>query len=160
MTNPDEPKTPHKFAGFNVVELAAGVVVLVAGLVVALESITYPMGTMRNVGPGIFPTLLGIILAMLGIAVIFEGRASQAVAPKVPWRALLAVCASLGSFALLIDRAGAFVAIFSLIFLAGLADKTFRPFTLCCVACGLCAFITALVMGFRGIVNIDLLPGG
>lgn len=160
MTNPDEPNTPKKIAGFNTVELAAGVVVLIAGLVVALESTTYAMGTMRNVGPGIFPMLLGILLAMLGIAIIFEGRVSEVVAPNVPWRAILAICASLGSFALLIDRAGAFVAIFALIYLAGLADKSFRPVTLGIVSCALCAFITALVLGFRGIVNIDLLPGG
>jgi hypothetical protein len=156
---PEEERVPHRIAGFNTLELAAGLIILVLGVIVAAESLTYPFGTLRNVGPAIFPMLLGIILAALGLTIIFEGRVSLAVAPAVPWRAILAICASLASFALLIDRAGAYVAIFALIFLAGLADRTFRPVTLLIVAFCLCAFVTALVMGFRGIVNIDLLPG-
>lgn len=155
-----EGQPPHRIAGFNTLELAAGLIVLLAGVGVALESLTYPMGSLRNVGPGIFPLLLGIVLAGLGVAVIFEGRISGAVAPAVPWRAILAICASLGSFALLIDRGGAYVSIFVLIFLAGLAEREFRPKTLALVALSLCGFVTALVFGFRGIVNMDLLPGG
>ena len=72
---------------------------------------------------------------------------------------MLAICAALGAFALLIQSFGAYVAIFALVFLSGLAERTFRPVMLACVAIGLCLFITALVTGFRGIVNIDLLPG-
>ncbi len=156
---PETEKPPHRVAGFNTLELAAGIVVLVVGLVIAFESMTYPMGTLRNVGPGIFPMLLGFVLSALGLAIVLEGRVSLAVAPAVPWRAMLAICAALGAFALLIDRAGAYVAIFALIFLAGLAERTFRPVTLAIVALSLCAFVTALVFGFRGIVNMDLLPG-
>lgn len=155
----EDTKPPHKIAGFNTLELAAGLIIFALGLIVAVESLSYPFGTLRNVGPAIFPMLLGFILAALGLTIVFEGRSSLAVAPLVPWRAVLAICASLGAFALLIDRAGAYVAIFALIFLAGLAERTFRPVTLFCVSLALCAFITALVMGFRGIVNIDLLPG-
>ena len=155
-----EGQPPHRVAGFNTLELAAGIIVFAAGVVVALESLSYQMGSLRNVGPGIFPLLLGLVLAALGLAVVLEGRISDAVAPAVPWRAILAICASLGSFALLIDRAGAYVSIFTLIFLAGLAERDFRPKTLAAVALSLCAFITALVLGFRGIVNMDLLPGG
>lgn len=150
----------HRIAGFNTLELAAGLIVFGAGIVVAVESMSYPMGSLRNVGPGIFPMLLGLVLAALGLAIVLEGRISDAAAPPVPWRAILAICASLGSFALLIDRAGAYVSIFALIFLAGLAERQFRPLTLTAVALSLCAFVTALVLGFRGIVNMDLLPGG
>ena len=157
--NAEDTKPPHRIAGFNTLELAAGLLIFLVGVVVAVESLTYPFGTLRNVGPAIFPMLLGLILAALGLAVVFEGRVSLAVAPRVPWRAVLAICASLGAFALLIDSAGAYVAIFALIFLSGLADRPYRPVTLLCVALALCVFITALVMGFRGIVNIDLLPG-
>ncbi|ASM74996.1 MULTISPECIES: tripartite tricarboxylate transporter TctB family protein [Roseobacteraceae] len=154
-----DTEEPHRIAGFNTLELAAGLIILVLGIVVTVESLTYPFGSLRNVGAAIFPMLLGILLSLLGLAVIIEGRLSQAIAPTVPWRALLSICASLASFALLIDRAGAFVAIFALVFLAGLADRTFRPLTLFCVSVALCAFVAALVMGFQGIVNIDLFPG-
>ena len=155
----EDTKPPHRIAGFNTLELAAGFLIFAVGLIVAVESLSYPFGSLRNVGPAIFPMLLGIILAALGLAIVFEGRVSLAVAPRVPWRAVLAICAALGAFALLIDSAGAYVAIFALIFLSGFADRPYRPVTLFCVALSLCAFITALVMGFRGIVNIDLLPG-
>lgn len=154
----EEERHPHRVAGFNTLELAAGLVIIVLGVIVSVESLNYPWGSLRNVGPGIFPFLLGLVLSGLGIAILFEGRLSEAVAPVVPWRAMLAICAGLGSFAFLIDRAGAYAAIFALIFLSGLAEKQFRPFTLLCVALGLCAFVTALVLGFRGIVNMDLMP--
>lgn len=157
---PEEPPKPPMLAGFNVLELAAGAVVVIIGLIVSAESMTYPMGSLRNVGAGIFPMLLGFVMSALGLAIILEGRVSLAVAPKVPWRAMFAICAALGAFALLIDRAGAYAAIFALIFLSGLADKTFRPLTLLIVALSLCGFVTALVFGFRGMVNMDLLPGG
>jgi len=161
MSDPTgENREPHRVAGFNTLELGAGLVVLALGLLVIVEARSYPWGTMRNVGPGIFPTLLGIVLSGLGLAVIAEGRLSRAIAPQVPWRAILAICAALASFAFLIDRAGAFVSIFALIFIAGVAERRFRPLMLLCVALGLCAFTAALVLGFRGIVNMDLLPGG
>lgn len=158
MTSHDT-KASHRIAGINTLELAAGLIIFALGVIIAVESLTYPFGTLRNVGPAIFPMLLGIILAMLGLTITFEGRVSLAVAPAIPWRAILAICASLASFALLIDSAGAYVAIAALVFLAGLADRPFRPVTLLIVSICLCVFITALVMGFRGIVNIDLLPG-
>ncbi|WP_158966698.1 tripartite tricarboxylate transporter TctB family protein [Chachezhania sediminis] len=159
----DVPQTararrPHRIAGFNTLELAAGLVIVALGLLVVFESLNYPWGSLRNVGPGIFPFLLGIVLAGLGIAVIFEGRLSDAVAPVVPWRAMLAICAGLGAFAYLIDRAGAFVAIFALIFLSGFAERRYRPLPLLFTALGLCAFVAALVLGFRGVVNMTLLP--
>lgn len=154
-----DTEEPHSIAGLNTLELAAGLIIFLLGIVVTLESLTYPFGSLRNVGAAIFPMLLGILLSLLGLAIIVEGRLSRAIVPTVPWRALLAICASLGSFALLIDEAGAFVAIFALVFLAGLADRTFRPLTLLCISAALCAFVASLVMGFQGIVNIDLLPG-
>lgn len=157
MSNPH--KNPHRIAGFNTLELAAGILILIVGLIVATESLTYPMGSLRNVGPGIFPMLLGFVLSALGAAVILEGRVSIAVAPAIPWRAMLAICSALGAFALLIQSMGAYAAIFALVFLAGLAERQFRPVMLAIVALALCVFTTALVTGFRGIVNITLLPG-
>ena len=62
-----EGQPPHRVAGFNTLELAAGIIVFAAGVVVALESLSYPMGSLRNVGPGIFPLLLGLVLAALGL---------------------------------------------------------------------------------------------
>ncbi|MCA0873566.1 hypothetical protein LCL97_22265 [Seohaeicola saemankumensis] len=74
----------HRIAGFNTLELAAGLIVFGAGIVVAVESMSYPMGSLRNVGPGIFPMLLGLVLAALGLAIVLEGRISDAAAPPVP----------------------------------------------------------------------------
>lgn len=150
---------PRRIGGFNTVELTAGVIVLITGIYVVIESLSYPFGSLQNVGPAVFPMLLGIILAALGLGIVFEGRIATTISPKIPYRAILAICAGLAAFAFLIDRAGAFISIFALVFLSGLAEKPFRPVPLLGVVVGLCLFITVLVLGFRGIVNISLLPG-
>lgn len=160
MTDMEETKNPlRKILGINLLEFVAGGIVIILGVGVVYEGFNYPMGSLRNVGPGIFPLLLGVVLSALGCAIIAEGRNSIAAVPKVPWRAILAISAALGSFAFSIERMGAFVSIFALIFISGLAEREFRPVALLLTSLALCAFTAALVFGFEGIVNMRLLPG-
>lgn len=61
----------------NSQDFFAGLLFLVAGLVFAIGSRSYPMGSTGAMGPGYFPMLLGSALALVGIAV-----ATQAVVGK------------------------------------------------------------------------------
>ena len=158
MSETPAPRAPRTVLGINVLELAGGLILVALGAGVVAESLTYRLGSAANIGPGVFPMLLGLVLAGLGVAVIAEGRLSAATMPAVPWRALLAICAGLLAFAVLIDRAGAYIAIAALVVLSGLAERTFRPLTLAAITVALCLFVTAMVFGFRGIVNMALLP--
>src|SRR4051812_27790424 len=51
-------------------ELIAGLLVAVLGAATIMEAITYDVGRLDHVGPGFYPTLLGGILVLLGVAII------------------------------------------------------------------------------------------
>ena len=53
-------------------DLWAGVMFFVFGAGFALGSLNYQIGSAARMGPGYFPLMLGIILALLGVA-IFVG---------------------------------------------------------------------------------------
>jgi len=53
-------------------ETWAGVTMIVIGLVVIAESMTYTIGTGARMGPGYFPLLLGGLLALLGVIISFS----------------------------------------------------------------------------------------
>ena len=47
----------------------AGGLMLLLGLGIALKGATYRPGTLMHMGPGFFPTALGVLLVILGIAI-------------------------------------------------------------------------------------------
>ena len=50
----------------------SGAIFIVAGAAAALLARAYPMGTAMRMGPGYFPTVLGILLAVLGTFVLLR----------------------------------------------------------------------------------------
>jgi hypothetical protein len=158
MNDAGEARRPVHIAGFNAVELVGGLVLVTLGAAAAIVSHRYGLGTMRNVGPGMFPMLLGATLALLGLGVVLEGRTSTTVLPRIPWRPIIMISAGLAAFGLLVERAGALAAVVSLIFLSGLADDRFRPVTLAAIAVATVGFTAMLGWAFYGALTLDLLP--
>ncbi len=156
----EKPGQIVRLYGFNVVDLGGGALLILLGLAAAYEASSYGLGELSNIGPGFFPATLGFVLAGFGVAVMLEGPLSTAVLPPLPWRALGAIAGGLLLFGVLLERAGAVVAIFALIFVAGLAEKTFRPLHLLGIAIVLSIFMALLAYFFRGVVTVDLLPFG
>jgi hypothetical protein len=108
----------------------SGLMFLVLGIVFALGSTRYAMGSPARPGPGYFPLLLSLLMAMLGAIVLFKSLVIEAedgdpIGP-IAWRPLLAIVASIGAFALLIDRLGMVVSIPLLVLLASLAGDELR----------------------------------
>jgi hypothetical protein len=50
-----------------------GLLMLVLGIVVAVQGTSYSIGTLSRMGPGYFPVALGVILALCGIAIGVQG---------------------------------------------------------------------------------------
>jgi hypothetical protein len=108
-------------------DLYAGLVFVAFGAGFAVLSQNYPMGTSRNVGPGYFPALLGIILAVLGLLVIGRGILVNNPAPvRLALRPLLFVMAGGVLFALLVGHIGLLAALAGLIFVSALGGSEFR----------------------------------
>lgn len=86
----------------------------------------YNIGTFSNIGTGMFPVLLGIILSVFGFitAASSIGRSGNLeIVNTIP---LLLILLSIGVFAYLSARIGLFPASVVSIFVATLADRDFR----------------------------------
>lgn len=106
--------------------------------------LNYDLGTLRRIGPGMFPVGLGAILCIIGIFIalpVLKAMAQGAADPAVPagasspqvaaaasddspsgWRAGVFVLLSLTVFSLVLPLFGAVPALFALVFTAVLAE--------------------------------------
>ncbi len=115
----------------------AGLLFIVVGGAFAWGSTTYTVGNAARMGPGYFPLLLGIILAVMGGIVAFKSFVSGAPGGDRigawAWRPLSLVLAAnvvfgallVGVPALGIPQFGLVVAIFALVFIASAAGEKF-----------------------------------
>jgi hypothetical protein len=118
-----------------------GVIFLAIGLAFMLLASEYRFGTAARMGPGLFPTLLGGLLAVCGLilavpALVRDGEAF----PRLHMRPMLAILASIVVFALLLPPLGFVLASLVLIVLGGLADPDLRAVE----AVGMALFLTAV----------------
>lgn len=87
----------------------------------------YPTGSAMRMGPGYFPTAIGLCLIALGVAVGVSGfRVKGEGIGGFPWRAILFLAVGFASFAWGIDHLGFIISLAILIFLASLAGKEYR----------------------------------
>ena len=100
-----------------------GIIFVAIGIAFVALASQYRMGTAARMGPGLFPTLLGSFLAVLGLslalpALVREGEAFA----KLHMRPMLTLLASIVIFALLLQPLGFVLAAMILIVLGGFAD--------------------------------------
>jgi putative Ca2+/H+ antiporter (TMEM165/GDT1 family) len=108
---------------------AGALMVLVGGGAAAVGS-HYQMGSLTRMGPGFFPTALGVLLAALGV--IIAGSAAyapgpttaEAPAPRPDWRGWICITAGALLFIGLAKYAGLVPATFACVFVAALGDRT------------------------------------
>ena len=99
-------------------DTASGLLVLLIGLTVAACAQTFPPMPGQNVGPSLFPTLVGGGLALLGLMLVFGGRRQHGTAlvaveawiyrPRMVRNGALVV-ADLIFYALVVDALGFFL---------------------------------------------------
>ena len=107
----------------------AGIMFLCTGLLFIALSTQYQLGTAAKMGPGYFPTVLGGLMAVLGVIVSWGATSrSNAVTSltKVGWRELLLVLASVAAFAFLLPKLGMVLSIVALIGVAAVAGHEFN----------------------------------
>ena len=115
----------------------AGLMFAVVGTAFAWGSTTYNVGNGARMGPGYFPMMLGIVLALLGLVVIFTALTIETESGnpigKIAWKPLgfiiganLIFCVLLGgvdSWGL--PAMGLIAAIYALVLIAGLAGEQY-----------------------------------
>lgn len=126
-------------------DVAGGLLLAFAGVGVFFYSIGYlDQGTVRMMGPGMFPSVLGVLLAALGgvmaVSAVFRPRAMPQARVVTPFFVLAGVAA----FAMTIGPFGLIPAILAVTIISSLAEARMRAaslVTLCAVLC-LVAWLT------------------
>ncbi len=116
----------------------SGLMFTIVGGAFAIGATTYNVGTGARMGPGYFPLLLGIILAILGALIMFQGVVSKAETGdklgSIAWRPLGYIIGANILFGILlgglpkfgIPAMGLIAAIYGLTITASLAGDKFK----------------------------------
>jgi hypothetical protein len=105
----------------------AGVMLIAVGIATVVIARDYPFGTASRMGPGYFPTVLGVILALLGLVLLARGlRGGEKIVGGWSLRALIILPASFVLFGVLMDHAGFVPALAVVIFGSALAGSEFK----------------------------------
>ncbi|MBL0727501.1 tripartite tricarboxylate transporter TctB family protein [Piscinibacter sp. HJYY11] len=108
----------------------SGIMFMVVGITFAVGATNYSMGTSARPGPGYFPLMLSIILAILGAIVLFKSLTIETEGGDkighIAWRPLLVVVGSIALFAILLPRLGMFISIPILIVTVSFAGDEFK----------------------------------
>ena len=105
----------------------AGILYIILGAFFALWARNYPMGSAVRMGPAYFPTVLGWMLAALGLIVLVRSFFLRSEAMhKTNWRPLALILASVVVFGILLDTAGMVAASLGLMLICGLGGWDYR----------------------------------
>lgn len=109
-----------------------GALMLLIGAGAALKGQSYGVGTLSQMGSGFFPVTLGVLLALIGTAMLLGSRRARdtrsdnanALTPGVDWRGWLCICSGTAAFIALGRYGGLIPATFATVFLSALGDRT------------------------------------
>jgi hypothetical protein len=114
-------------------DFCAGGLMILFGLVAAVNGPNYRVGTLMHMGPGFMPTVLGVVLILLGIAIAISGTVgtedggdaeSGNLLPDHPeWFAWLCILAGPALFIVFGSIGGMAPATFACVFVAALGDR-------------------------------------
>jgi len=139
----------------------AGVMFLVLGAGFAGIAFTYKLGTAARMGPGYFPFFLGLILAILGLAIVVSAMGVKNPGPAVEkfhWKPIFWVLFPIVLFGVLLKIVGMMASGMIVVVLSSLGSREFRLRPALLLAAGLVIFCSiAFVWGLK--LPIPLCPG-
>jgi Tripartite tricarboxylate transporter TctB family len=107
----------------------AGLLFIVLGAGFAWGATLYSFGSSARPGPAYFPFGLGVLLALLGAAILFKAvtvdTADGEPFGDVAWRPLLIITCAVLLFAILLPRAGMVISLPVLVIVSALGSKEF-----------------------------------
>jgi hypothetical protein len=127
-----------------------GLLFVAVGIAFIVLARNYRLGTPARMGPGFFPTILGGILAALGLTLAIPALVRDGEPLAFPrLRPMVAILIAIIVFALLLAPLGFVLAAAALILIAGLAEPELRPLenvglTLFLIAFSVAVFVVAL----------------
>lgn len=133
-------------------DIEAGLFFILFGSLTAALSLQYRLGTIAMMGPGMFPLILGVLLAVIGLGIVAKGLlAGDETARDIPLKPALLVAASLLVFAFLVVSVGLLVAVPAQIFVALWASHHFTLKRAIALSAGILAFCYVVFVYFLGV---------
>ena len=150
----------------NQKDFFSGLMFMAIGGAFAWGATTYNVGSGARMGPGYFPLMLGILLAVIGLLIAFTSLGHAKDGNRHPigkwaWRPLFYIIAANVTFGILlaglprfnVPAMGLIVAIYALVFIASVAEKGWKFRTTFFLATALAigsyiAFVLALKLQF------------
>ena len=109
------------------VDFWGGLLFVGFGLLAILVARDYPMGSAMRMGPGYFPTYIGLALVALGAWIAADGfRLEGERVGSFPWRAIVLLSIGFSTFAWSIDHLGFIPALAIVVLTTSLAGAEFR----------------------------------
>jgi predicted MFS family arabinose efflux permease len=131
------------WAGIMLIAVGAGAVTIARG---------YRFGSALKMGPGFFPTVLGWILILFGVAIMATGLVSrEQIKESLSVRALILLPAALLLFGVLMKFAGFVPALAALVFCSAAAGKEFRLWEVFLLTIGLTTLSVSLFIWGLGL---------
>jgi putative tricarboxylic transport membrane protein len=130
----------------------SGVIFGGTGLAAVVLGRDYSMGTATKMGPGYFPTILGVLLALIGLVLVVRAFLTRGEPIRgIAIRALVLVLGATIVFGLLLRGAGMVIALVVLVLVSAAASRLvlWRPAVV--LAVGLAAFSTLVFAKLLGL---------
>ena len=108
--------------GLNRHDAVAGLLLVALGIVILYGAFGYGFGSIRNIGPGLFPAIIASFTIIFGVLITGNAFWNQLPQLAIEWRPMLATTAGIVIFALLVVPFGTVPAIFGLVVASSLAD--------------------------------------
>jgi uncharacterized membrane protein YhaH (DUF805 family) len=104
-----------------------GVIYIAVGLCAFVMARHYTLGSAARMGPGYFPTVVALLLVLVGAAIVVRAFLRDgALIGRIAWKPMLLVLGSIVAFAFLINRAGLIAAAAILVLGCAAASDRFR----------------------------------
>ena len=108
----------------------SGLMFLVVGLAFAYGATDYSMGAAARPGPGYFPLILSVLLAILGAIVVFTSLTIEVEGGDpvghIAWRPLIIIVVAITLFGALLPRLGLVITVPVLIVVVSWAGEEFK----------------------------------
>ena len=138
-------------------DVIGGVLTLGLAVGVLVESSQFGLGTILRMGPGYFPTMLGVLLLVLGTILTARGLQGHGEPIAMPrWRPIVFIMGAVALFAFTLPTFGLAPAIILLVVVSAYASPVRRPVTIMVLAIGLTLFAYVVFVRLLSL-NIDLL---
>lgn len=132
--------------------LLAGLVCILLGGFVAWRGYGYSIGTLDNIGPGLFPAILGAVLLLCGVGLCIQAiREGDDRRVEIALRSYLAIPGAIVLFALTIDRFGVLPSVVVATVVASFASSENSWRSTAVVACLLMALVYTVFIAVLGI---------